>query len=1350
LEVAFKPQNKDFYRGNLLIKYNKDNILKINFTGEGIGKAKLTAEPNYIDFGKVHIYTDQPITKNIVLTNEGEEDVVINDITQDPEINFILSGKDNCKRLLKPGESCIFNVSFLPDSLKLYESLIKVSYHSVHFPQNKQVITIQLKGEGYKSLSNIKINPSYVEFRDVTVNEKSKKSITIKGDVEFIIKDIKLYSDYFPPNPFGEFEINNGTCVIGKPIKECTLYIEFTPFYEARFEDKLYIYFENAVQSSYTVNITASSKCSEYPYYDVIVENQVDFGEVNIGKSAEYTLNLKIQGNVEIGLESVKTGNPDIFKIVENTCSSPKKPSTTLNCNIKLRFTPTEEKTYTDKLELYLYYHDWCKNEGISEYYEISLSGKGLKLNKMDPENPQKDSEDTATLFSIVYEDGVALDKLGKEDVLILYPDELKDKHILRIRLEDTDCENYTLRVYKIWESDEYCDALIEGGSLEPEYIGEDTTGTLFSVNSYGCSYEVKIGDAIEAGLYSVILTDNARSEDIELLRFNIYLAPKEILENAIDYYSSYKSAVADFISSLRPPIGVDMVVVDGANLKYINNLQNKYGNLCELRYFKDSYMSPVTDCLSGAVSGAIIGAFAGGVGAIVGAGIGCVTGTAWTLTKDFLFANALSSLSTDLGVSYKYLLSEQDMLTLCSDNLRVSFSDPVNPYIEIDVAECIKEIAKSLNTKIYVYVNPIKLVSTGAEVCELNYYVYDTETEVNKEMLKINIYLNSYTQLLAMDIPVFKYFLIVSEKPLAKVIQSSKVMVDQSYYELLVKKLSYLNNSIWNTNLRVLPNFFYALMLYSECEKAGEICSIDSIYVPFQGFYPFENLMNVFAKEQQLYGNNDESISILSMFLNHAYTIPVIVKYSGVLTDDYVEKVVGERKRETTEKLKTVAQNEKILDVKIVDPYMYVYTELSGKKKIYLLNLYTVSIDYEFSYREDNILEYAYLNTIFGDTVDITDRVCHENPSDEFSQYLHRFCTFSIGEIPQDRTRVEGNYVLKGEAVAPADITADVLRFLVRLYKIRSLPPTEALKMIRTIEEININPAKIRQFYTKGLGFKEEKGIDNDYKFFLQQEINSIGSKLGFSTQVINTLKNDIDKFAVTFKKEKTYPDGTKLILIQNSLNPHSIDRILAKEGISYPKRSAFIKKIYGYISHPEKHALPSFTLKEVTERKIIMLIYTFLKDPNLIKDSANVHTLFKYWEDFEYAFKTFESKFDKMIEAKISGSLVSRNGRLYIKKPNGIEEDLGIKVVVDKNNNVNDKTILNRIDDILNNNGKKSLKLEIELDKEIDFIKFDPAQSRVLFPDLKPKTKKVIVELYIAPPGKKVEVRTMYPKEP
>ncbi|HID66385.1 MAG TPA: hypothetical protein EYP32_06190, partial [Aquificaceae bacterium] len=169
----------------------------------------------------------------------------------------------------------------------------------------------------------------------------------------------------------------------------------------------------------------------------------------------------------------------------------------------------------------------------ITAYDTLGLKNtKSFLVKVIDPKNLQEDSEDTVVFLSIVYEDGVAIDKLSKKDALILYPNELKDKPILRFRLEDTDCENYTLRVYKIWESDEYCDALIEGIPSEPEYIAEDNTGTLFSVNSYGCSYEIRIEDKIEAGQYSVVLTDNAQSEDFEILRFDIYRAPEELIND--------------------------------------------------------------------------------------------------------------------------------------------------------------------------------------------------------------------------------------------------------------------------------------------------------------------------------------------------------------------------------------------------------------------------------------------------------------------------------------------------------------------------------------------------------------------------------------------------------------------------------------------------------------------------------------------------------------------------------------------------------------------------------------------------------------------------------------------------
>lgn len=187
--------------------------------------------------------------------------------------------------------------------------------------------------------------------------------------------------------------------------------------------------------------------------------------------------------------------------------------------------------------------------------------------------------------------------------------------------------------------------------------------------------------------------------------------------------------------------------------------------------------------------------------------------------------------------------------------------------------------------------------------------------------------------------------------------------------------------------------------------------------------------------------------------------------------------------------------------------------------------------------------------------------------------------------------------------------------------------------------------------------------------------------------------------KFIEMYRKKY---DDLNLTFIQNSFDPKAIEKILQNK-VKDSKIIEFIDKFYQKVSHPEIHVVERVNIsRSDTNKKIIKSISSSNDDKIKINDKIKIHTEFLKWEDFKKAFE--------IVEKKLIGE---------------------------------------KFKDILKNK-EKILEEEIEIDlgkdNKIEAFAFNPAQYKLRIY----KTSKVIVRLFIDTLGKKVEIRTMYPKAP
>lgn len=149
LDITFSPDQEGAFSGTVTIDDDaSDSPQTISLTGQGVVNSGPAASlsTNSIDFGQQSINTtSQPQT--VTLTNSGNEDLSIEDVTLGGENPEAFDGTDDCEgNVLKPSESCNGSVQFSPTEKSIYTAVITITDNASDSPQ-----TINLTGTGVRT-----------------------------------------------------------------------------------------------------------------------------------------------------------------------------------------------------------------------------------------------------------------------------------------------------------------------------------------------------------------------------------------------------------------------------------------------------------------------------------------------------------------------------------------------------------------------------------------------------------------------------------------------------------------------------------------------------------------------------------------------------------------------------------------------------------------------------------------------------------------------------------------------------------------------------------------------------------------------------------------------------------------------------------------------------------------------------------------------------------------------------------------------------------------------------------------------------------------------------------------------
>ncbi|NQU06032.1 MAG: choice-of-anchor D domain-containing protein [Calditrichaeota bacterium] len=255
----------------------------------------------------------------LTITNIGNEDLSISDISVENNL-FSINYEDEFT--LEPDEEAEFTVTFSPEERGEFEGSITITSND---EQNGE-IEVPLSGEGVGAVCWF--NPRSLSFGVVGIDISSEETINFRnrGLNDLVISDLTNENDVFTT----DFLID----IIVEPDEYHSLTVTFTPTNGIEYHDTL----------TFTTNDPDNDTVA-IPMYGrgmgaviVLEPDTVRFDEVGINQSAERTINIRNEGEIDLNITEIFTEgayfsiNLDTVYVVE--------PDASMECTVT--FSPTE------------------------------------------------------------------------------------------------------------------------------------------------------------------------------------------------------------------------------------------------------------------------------------------------------------------------------------------------------------------------------------------------------------------------------------------------------------------------------------------------------------------------------------------------------------------------------------------------------------------------------------------------------------------------------------------------------------------------------------------------------------------------------------------------------------------------------------------------------------------------------------------------------------------------------------------------------------------------------------------------------------------------------------------------
>ncbi|MBM2816766.1 MAG: type sorting protein [Ignavibacteria bacterium] len=268
--------------GNNMFAYTDNGIYILS--SRAVKFPKTTVKPKYIEFGTLPVNQIRDTT--IILTNTGEDTLRVSSFTSNAnEIKFL-----NTIKYLAPGKSDSLKIRYLPSSIGKYKPQVLIQSNDYNLTVSIDVNVILPPDPPV-----IKLNPKYIDFKDVDIYSGKDTIVTITniGKDTLFVKDVSVSNTKFNIQK-KVFNILSGDST--------TFKITFYPN-DTSFQKGLIIFMGKFLPD--TIYVSGKGVIKPYipPY--TIKPNIINFGKLQIGNSKDTIIEITANNDYDVTIDMI-------------------------------------------------------------------------------------------------------------------------------------------------------------------------------------------------------------------------------------------------------------------------------------------------------------------------------------------------------------------------------------------------------------------------------------------------------------------------------------------------------------------------------------------------------------------------------------------------------------------------------------------------------------------------------------------------------------------------------------------------------------------------------------------------------------------------------------------------------------------------------------------------------------------------------------------------------------------------------------------------------------------------------------------------------------------------------------
>jgi len=365
IKVTFRPISLGDRPDVLTIETDTWGEKTVNLKGKGIApEIYIYEKDKIIDFGTGKVLNTKEQVVSII--NNGEDVLAISNMSfsQYPNIYSVFPSKGQ----IAPRCSLDIKINFKPLSGSVYSdnlSIISDSYHNGLFADTT-LLSVSGTGISENIFPIMAVNRKMIEFNKISIGQAITDTISVKN------------SGSAPLN-FGCSGIGDPNVFVVDPLKgsvACndSIFVKVTFIPESTFfyQDSLIISGNDPDTPRITVYLSGEGIAPK-----ILVDNEYDFGEVEIGKFKSWDMIIRNAGTDELLIDSITNSLPDIF-----TCDPRMNISLVSGetQTIRVTFKPLAAIKYNDTLHIQT--NAWGEKK-------VTLCGTGVDKTITDTEPPK-------------------------------------------------------------------------------------------------------------------------------------------------------------------------------------------------------------------------------------------------------------------------------------------------------------------------------------------------------------------------------------------------------------------------------------------------------------------------------------------------------------------------------------------------------------------------------------------------------------------------------------------------------------------------------------------------------------------------------------------------------------------------------------------------------------------------------------------------------------------------------------------------------------------------------------------------------------------------------------------------